>query len=51
VVAGLLNLVWLSLAERERRQSGNERPISFFIVIASVWLSALAVDHLRSLGF
>jgi hypothetical protein len=51
LTAGVLNLVWLGLIEREHRKSGNERPLSVCVVIAAVWISALVVDHLRSAGF
>jgi len=51
VAAGVLNLLWLGLIEREHRRSARERPISVFVIILAVWTGALIVDNLRSAGF
>jgi len=51
ILAGLCNVVWIGLVELESRRSGMGRPLPCFVVIAGVWISALAVDQLRSAGF
>ncbi len=50
-IAVLGNAVWFALVSRERLRSNGVWPISGFSVVAAVWVSALVVDHLRSLGF
>jgi len=51
VLAALCNLVWVGVVEFQSRKTGIGRPISIFVIVAGVWISALAVDYLRSAGF
>lgn len=50
-IAGICNLVWISLTEVASRRNSVSRPWPAIIVIASLWVSALTVNRLRSAGF
>jgi hypothetical protein len=50
-IAGICNLVWISLVEVAHRKTAVSRPWPAIIVIATLWISALTVNRLRSAGF
>jgi hypothetical protein len=51
MAAILGNVSWFVLVARERRKTEANWPTSATLLIAIIWVCAVADDHLRSLGF
>jgi len=51
LLSAFANVIWLLLAARECRRHNEAWPLSTISVVMTVWISALAVNWLRSNGF
>jgi hypothetical protein len=49
-LSGVANCIWFVLTSKVRHQGGGAWPSSSIIIVSTIWISALVVDHLRGLG-